>query len=139
MGAKAPEENGRMAHIQMDGSALPDKMPLPPVNTPLAFQVVNIEEKEAKSGKPMLELTLEFQDDSCPDNVGDKFFDYFVEPATNKKTQIALNNFVKAVTGAPIPPTGLDTEELIGKKGKFVLKAEQYQGEERRRIQGYVR
>jgi hypothetical protein len=80
-----------MAHINIDGSGLPDKMPLPPVNTPLAFQVVNIGEKESNAGKPMLEVTMELQDDACPDNNGDKYFDYFVELATSKKTQVKFN------------------------------------------------
>jgi hypothetical protein len=128
-----------MAHINIDGSGLPDKMPLPPVNTPLAFQVVNIGEKESNAGKPMLEVTMELQDDACPDNNGDKYFDYFVELATSKKTQVKFNAFVKALTGEGIGAGGVDTEELIGKKGKFVLRSDVYQGEERRKVQGYVR
>ena len=124
-----------MPHIQFNGSETPSSMPLPPVGVPIDFEVASIELKASeKSGKEMLEVQHRLVDGEC---AGEILYNYFVEPASSKRTQINLVRFAKAV-GVSVGANGLDTEALLGKRGKFSLKAEQYEGKERRRIADYI-
>ena len=122
--------------IAFNGEETPDKMPLAPVGIPVAFQVVGAEMKMSKTEKPMLEVKMQMSGLGAPLD-GTQMFDYFVEPATDQKTQIKLKKFCKAI-GVTVGREGLSTELLLGKTGQFVLKPDTYNDEESRRIQAYV-
>lgn len=128
------ERNDEMPRIQFNGAETPIEMPLAPVGVPVDFTIERAELKDSKSGKPMLEVEMRIQG---TDADGDLIFDYLTEPMSSKRTQIRLNRLAKAV-GLAVGPEGIDTEELIGKSGKFVLKADVYQGQEKRKLQDYV-
>jgi hypothetical protein len=126
-----------MPHVQFNGSETPDSIPLAPAGVPLTFQIESVEQKEARSGKAMLEVKCKIQDPAAGPANGDFVFDYFVEPGSNLKTQVALKRLAKAV-GVEIGAEGLDTEKLIGLSGKLVLKVDNYQGKEGRKLQEYL-
>jgi len=132
VGEKAEEKI--MPRIQFNGDETPEAMPLPPVGVPVDFEVAKVEMKESKSGKPMLEVQMTIIGTEA---AGDSMWDYFTEPTSSKRTQIALKRMAAAV-GVKIGADGLESEELLGRTGQFVLKAENYQGKERRRISDYV-
>ena len=122
-------------HVQMNGAETPTEQPLPPIGVPVDFEVTGVEAKESKNtGKPMVAVQMRVIGTEAE---GDQMFDYFVEPNTNRRTQIALKRFAAAV-GVDIGEEGFDTEELLGCKGQFVLKKDMYEGRERRRIADYV-
>jgi hypothetical protein len=122
-----------MPHIQVNGNEVPDKMPLPPVGVPVEVEVGGAEMKTSeKSGKPMLMVQFKF-----PDAEFDSIFDYFVEPGSNKRTNIRLKRLCSAAK-VEFGATGLDTEALLGRKLKVTLKADAYNGEETRRLADYV-
>tara|TARA_Y100000310_G_scaffold337673_1_gene425359 strand:+ start:1306 stop:1731 length:426 start_codon:yes stop_codon:yes gene_type:complete len=121
--------------IKINGEEVPLEQPLAPVGVPVEFEVVTAEMKESqKSGKPMLEVQMKVVGTEAE---GDLIYDYFVEPVSNKRTKTQLLRLATA-TGVAVGADGFDSEDLIGKKGSFVLKADEYQGQERRRLQDYI-
>ncbi len=107
----------------------PMEAPLAPAGKALEFEVKEIvEETSKKTGEEIparLKCTFVI---IAPGEAydGDNVFEYVNEWRTDPRAKVELNRLVRAV-GLPSGPT--DTEQLIGRKGKLVLKVKPAKGE----------
>jgi len=123
-----------MPKINFNGTETPDTMPMAPTGVPVDFEVASMELGESKTGKEMYTVQLKIKGTEAD---GESIYHYFVEPSSNRKTQIAINRFAKAI-GVAVGVDGVDSEEFIGKSGKMVLKGDTYEGRETRKVNDFL-
>ena len=124
-----------MPFIQFNGQETPSSLPMPPVGVPVEFEISSISDEPSKSQKPMITVVHKVIGTEAE---GMSIYNYFTDLATNIKSRIALKQLYEAVK-VPWDDKGVATEPLLGTRGKFVLKAEQYEGKEGRKVASYLK
>jgi hypothetical protein len=120
----------------------PKTVPMAPVGSPVNLKIDSCElgetsEQAKNPGQPMYKVVLTVQ---APGELydGDRIYVNFVNPAGDLRQKIQFGQLFSA---AGMPPTGaLDTEQLIGKVVKAILRAKPASGDfpESRAVKSYI-
>lgn len=125
-----------MPVIKMNMNETPDEIPLIPVGE-VAMEInIAPEVQTSQAGNEMLQVVFEAKD--CGKATGSKIYHYFTKLGSNDRTDVQFKRLWKSC-GLPIPEgKSFDTEDLIGKTCRAIVRKKEYQGDEGREIKDFV-